>query len=463
MYQYRSLEDTIAAIATPPGQGGIGIVRLSGTQALTVAGRIFQMKNGKTIADAPTHTVHYGRIIHGDQMIDEGLITVMRAPKSYTTEDVVEVHCHGGMAAVRAVLEAALDAGARLAEPGEFTKRAFIHGRIDLAQAEAVLDIIQAKTQAFLRAGHAHLQGELSAALGKIRDALMEIYTTVEAFINFPEDDIDAKGRNVLAQQMKAQEQKIGHLVKSANQGRLLKEGLRIVLCGRPNVGKSSLLNVLLKHDRAIVTSMPGTTRDPLEEYAQIKGIPFQVIDTAGILEPRDIVEQEAVKRSRRHMEDADIVFLILDAAQPLSKEDTRLAGQIKDRTTIVVLNKSDLPARISSEDVQRLLPDSPAVRVSALRKTGIDDLESALITCAGQANHFDGQGILISNIRHVQALKFAQEHLAHAVTLTQQDTSWEFVSEEIKGAVNQLDAVTGRNIDADLLDRIFSTFCIGK
>jgi len=463
MYQYRSLEDTIAAIATPPGQGGIGIVRLSGAQALAVAGRIFRMKNGKMIADVPTHTVHYGRIVHGDKIIDEGLITVMRAPTSYTTEDVVEINCHGGMAAVRAVLESALDAGARLAEPGEFTKRAFIHGRIDLAQAEAVLDIIQAKTQAFLRAGHVHLQGELSAALGGIRDALMEIYTTIEALINFPEDDIDAKSRTVLAQQMKAQEQKVGHLLKSADQGRLLKEGLRIVLCGRTNVGKSSLLNVLLKHDRAIVSPMPGTTRDPLEEYAQIRGIPFQVIDTAGILEPRDLVEQEAVKRSRRHMDDADIVLLILDTAKPLSTEDTRLAGQMKGRKVIVVLNKSDLPARISGEDVQRLLPGGPAVRVSALQKTGIEDLESALIACAGQADHFDGQGILISNIRHVQALKSAQEHLNLAVTLTQQNTSWEFVSEEIKAAVNQLDAVTGRNIDADLLDRIFSAFCIGK
>ncbi len=463
MYQYKPLEDTIAAIATPPGQGGIGIVRLSGPQALTIADAVFEPKSGKKLAQAPTHTVHYGRIVRAGKVIDEGLATLMRAPKSYTTEDVVEINCHAGPAAVRAVLEAALDAGARLADPGEFTKRAFLHGRIDLAQAEAVLDIIQAKTQVFLRAGNVQLKGELSAAINAIREEVMSAYMTIEALINFPEDDIDAKGRDALMQAIEAQEQKVEDLVKSADQGRLLKEGIRIVLCGRPNTGKSSLLNVLLKNDRAIVTPLAGTTRDPLEESAQIKGIPFQIIDTAGILEPRDIIEEEAVRRSRQHMDEADIILLLLDAGAPLCEEDRSLAKQLEGRKVIAVLNKSDLPTKTTIEDVARLLPGSNAVRVSALKKEGIEELEDAVIACVGQGDHFDGQSVMVSNVRHVQALKLAQDHLRRAAVLTMREISWEFVSEELKAAVNHLDAVTGRNIDADLLERIFSEFCIGK
>ncbi len=463
MYQYKSIEDTIAAIATPPGQGGIGIVRLSGPQALAIATAVFKPKKNKALAEVPTHTLHYGHICYKDKVIDEGLLTVMRAPHSYTTEDVVEINCHGGMAAMRAVLEAVLEAGARLADPGEFTKRAFIHGRIDLVQAEAVLDIIQAKTQAFLRAGQVQLKGELSQSLNAIRRELMSVYTNLEALINFPEDDIDAKGREALRHSIDAQAEAVEQLVQSSEQGRLIKEGIRIVLCGRPNVGKSSLLNVLLKNDRAIVSPLAGTTRDPLEEYAQIQGIPFQIIDTAGILDPRDVIEEEAVKRSRRHIEEADLVLLLLDASVPLSPQDEELAAQIQDRKAIAVLNKSDLPPSVSDADAARLLPNGRSVRISALNKEGIGSLESAILAAVGQGDHFDGHSVLVSNVRQVQALKLARECLQGAAELISQQVSWEFVSEEVKAAVNHLDAVTGFNIDADLLDRIFSEFCIGK
>src|SRR3989338_1891946 len=317
MYQLKSLEDTIVAIATAVGSGGIGIVRLSGRQAVGIADQLFISRKNKKPAEFANYTAHYGWIVKNlragayiselqEEIVDEVLLTVMRTPKSYTKEDVVEISCHGGMVSLRSILMMATELGARLAEPGEFTKRAFLNGRLDLTQAEAVLDIIQAKASAFLRVSHHQLKGELTKTLEDIREHVMTVYTQLEAIMNFPEDDIDSPAKPEILKRISEAEGQVERLLLSSEQGRILKEGIKIVICGRPNVGKSLLLNVLLKQPRAIVSDIAGTTRDTIEETAQIKGIPFQLIDTAGILEPRDFIEQEAVKRSRLSMDSAD-------------------------------------------------------------------------------------------------------------------------------------------------------------
>jgi tRNA modification GTPase len=457
MYQYKSHQDTIAAIATPAGQGGIGIIRLSGPSATTIADSIFSAKQRPS--KVQTHTVTYGHIAKDQQIIDEVLLTVMKGPKSFTAEDVVEISCHGGMAVLRSVLDLVLEKGARLAEPGEFTKRAFLNGRIDLAQAEAVLDIIAARTEKFAKVSHNQLKGELSRELDSIRDELMSLYTMIEAVINFPEDDIDAQSKADILKRLSAQQGRVSKLLTSSAQGRILKEGIRIVLCGKPNAGKSSLLNVLLKVDRAIVTDIAGTTRDVLEESAQINGIPFQLVDTAGILEPRDLIEEEAIKRSHQSIESADLVLLVLDSSRTLEEADRQLIEKLKGRHILTVLNKSDLPHVLNEND----LPKGKRIKVSAAKNKAIGELEQAILEEVLHGKDIDTQSILVSNLRHITALKDADQKLAEGVTLINQSASWEIISQDIKDAVNNLDSITGRNIDQDLLDRIFSEFCIGK
>lgn len=464
MYQYEGLEDTIVAISTPTGQGGIGIVRLSGNDAVAIADRIFRPRRPGKLTAAKTFTVHYGWIVGTTgNNIDEVLVTVMRGPRSYTVEDVVEISCHGGMVALRAILQRAIEVGARLAHPGEFTKRAFLNGRIDLAQAEAVLDIIQSKTEAFLRVSTNQLKGELSGQLMQIRAELTGIYVELEAIVNFPEDELDADGRERLADRIAATRNKVTKLLLSADQGRLLKEGIKIVLCGKPNVGKSSLLNVLLKTERAIVSDIAGTTRDTIEETAQINGFPFQLVDTAGVLEPRDLIEEEAVRRSHLYMQGADLVLLLIDASAGLDAQDEAVIDKIKDRDLLVVLNKSDLPARITAADIEPRLPGKHVISISAVDGTRIDALKEKIVAEVLHGKQLDADHLLISNVRHINALQDGARALETAVTNIRDGLSLEFVSEDIKTAVNCLDRITGRNIDSDLLDTIFSQFCIGK
>lgn len=465
MSQLFNLDDTIVAISTPVGEGGIGVVRLSGKDSLAIAGRMFVAKNKENPTEFKSFTVHYGNVVRSGEIIDEALLTLMRAPKSYTREDVVEISAHGGIASVRAIFKLAVDLGARPAEPGEFTKRAFLNGRIDLPQAEAVLDLIHAKTEAFLRVSANQLKGELSTELEKIREQLMNVYVAIEAVINFPEDDIDAEKQWVLSlcERMEGAQKDIRQLLASADHGRILKEGIKVVLCGRPNVGKSSLLNVLLKQPRAIVSPIAGTTRDTIEETAQIEGIPFHLVDTAGVLDPRDLIEEEAIRRSQMSIRAADLVLFILDASMAFDVEDEKFFELVRGQNAIIVLNKCDLKTRIDERKAEAIFSAAPIVRVSALNKEGIARLEKEIVAQVWHGKVVDTRGILISNARHIRALQDTLAAVAQAQETLKKKLSLEFVSEEIKRAVRFLDTVTGRHVDNDLLEQIFAQFCIGK
>lgn len=471
MGRLESIDDTIVAISTATGQGGIGIVRMSGRDSLSIADQLFIAKNKTRPSHSKSFTVHYGWVVNRRkapnkkhyEIIDEVLLTVMHSPKSYTKEDMVEISCHGGIIPLRTILIMACDFGARLAEPGEFTKRAFLNGRIDLTQAEAVLDIIQAKTDAFLRISTNQLKGSLLTELEAIREQLMHVYTEMEAIINFPEDTIKASGRRQFIRHIQLANKRIRQLLQSSEQGRILKEGINIVFCGNPNVGKSSLFNVLLKQSRSIVTEIPGTTRDTIEESAQIKGIPFQMVDTAGILEPRDLVEQEAVKRSRMHIQRADLVLLVLDGNQALSLQDEVVFEKIRKGKVIIVINKCDLSYKIDECKLKKLFGRNEIVKVSALKKIAIKKLEDAIVGYVWQGGAVNTQEVLVSNVRHISALKKCAGAIEKGQQTLVNGVSLEFASEEIKDAISYLDKITGRDIDSDLLDKIFSGFCIGK
>jgi tRNA modification GTPase len=461
------LDDTIAAISTPLGQAGIGIVRLSGKDALSIADKIFVSKEKKKPSKFKTYSTHYGWIMNGkvgkSEVIDEVILTVMRAPKSYTKEDIVEINCHSGIIPLKKILDLVINKGARLAEPGEFTRRAFINGRIDLAQAEAVLDIINAKTDSALEIGVSQLRGELSVKIDTIRNDLVEILAYLEAEIDFPEEEI---GRLSLKQQFlrldKIREQ-IEKLLEMADQGRILREGINVVICGRPNVGKSSLLNALIKKEKAIVTHVPGTTRDIVEEIINLKGIPLRFVDTAGIIEPKDLLEKEAIKRSQQQLDNCDLALFLFDNNHRLSNQDRILIEKLKGKNIIFVINKIDLPSKIDEKQLKSVTQKAKIVRISVLRKLGIKKLEDVIIENIWQGRFDDKKDIFISNIRHIQALRSALKQINNALTVIMRNMSTEFVCFELKGTIKHLDSITGRSIERDLLDKIFSEFCIGK
>ncbi len=465
MQPFPSLEDTIVAVATPLGQGGIGVVRLSGKEAIPIADRMFVAKNKKRPSEFKSFSVHYGEVVCGGEVIDEALLTLMRAPQSYTKEDTVEISAHGGVVAVGAILKLATDLGARLAEPGEFTKRAFLNGRIDLTQAEAVLDVIQSRTEAFLKVSTHQLRGELSAALERVREQIMDVYVAMEAVVNFPEEDTAAETCRHVSFQDRLEEarREIAQLLAGAEHGRILREGIKIVICGKPNVGKSSLLNVLLRQPRAIVSSIAGTTRDTIEETVNIKGVPFQIVDTAGILEPRDFIEEEAVRRSHLSVKGADLVLFMLDASREADQEDEKLFCLVKGQNIVVVLNKCDLSPKIDKGSIQRMFGGEAAVSLSALTRDGIAQLEDAILERVWHGHVIDTHAVLVNNVRHTNALRDCLAALENAREVLGDGLSLEFACEEMKRAVIFLDNITGRNIDSDLLDQIFSRFCIGK
>ncbi len=443
-------QDTIAAISTPLGEGGIGIVRLSGKDALPIVQGFFdrQLQNRRLV---------YGHIVDPEtsEVIDEVLAAYMKAPHTYTREDIVEIDCHGGPLPLQRILGLALRCGARVANPGEFTLRAFLSGRIDLAQAESVLDVIQSKTQASLRLAVQGLGGKLSEPIKKVRRSLMDVLAYLTARIDFPEDEVEEQDVEEPLEKAQATLQK---LIANADAGMVYRHGVRTAIVGRPNVGKSSLLNRLLRQSRAIVTPIPGTTRDTLEEMMNLRGVAFILIDTAGIMKSVNVVEALAVERSRKAIEQADFVLFVIDASEPLANSDKELIDFLAEKTVLVVANKCDLPRQAELDELPWL-----QVSTSALTGEGIEELENAMVNSVLGGKIVTSDALLVTNPRHKEALQRAERHLAHARTAIEEKLPDDFVTIDLTAALNALGEITGEMVTDELLDTIFSRFCIGK
>ena len=463
-----TLDDTIAAIATPVGEGGIGIVRLSGPQSASILHRIFvpgRATRAPRDSRLESRRLIYGHVIvpESGETVDEVLAVFMAAPWTYTKEDVAEIHCHGGVVPLRRCLELVLGCGARLAQPGEFTLRAFLNGRIDLAQAEAVLDVVRAKTEASLRIAMGQLEGRTSEPVRSIRTTLLHCLASVEAALDFPDEDIPVGGQPGaldLEDALRHAAQRLDDLLSRADQGLVYRQGVRAVIVGRPNVGKSSLLNALLRFDRAIVTPVPGTTRDTVEETMNLGGVPFCLVDTAGITESHNPIEQLGIERSRAAIEAADLALLVVDGSEPLRSEDYILADALRNRPVLVVVNKADLP---QTADCANILPEAVHVCVSALTGTGLADLEQALARSVLGGEVLVSDVPVVSNPRHKEALSRA---LARVMDATEGETvaaSRDLLASDLRQAIDALGEITGENVGEDLLSTIFGNFCIGK
>ncbi|MCG2721893.1 MAG: tRNA uridine-5-carboxymethylaminomethyl(34) synthesis GTPase MnmE [Thermodesulfovibrionales bacterium] len=461
-----SHDDTIAAISTPLGEGGIGIVRLSGSNSVQIAEKIFFSSREKSLAETAAYKATHGFIVDPStgRKIDEVLVMIMRAPHSYTRENVVEINCHGGMLPLRNTLELVLHHGARLAEPGEFTRRAFLNGRIDLSQAEAVLDLIRAKTDESRRIAVEQLQGGISEKITALRDRVTEICTHVEACIDFPEDEIETASKQDLLRSLNRILEDLRILEKTYDDARYFREGLSTAIVGRPNVGKSSLLNALLQKDRAIVTEIPGTTRDIIEEYLNIKGLPLRIMDTAGIRAVEDLAELEGVRRSLKSIENADLVLAIFDGSQSLTEEDFEVLGKVKDKNTIHVLNKSDLPAAFEKEVFSSFIPPpSSPLNISATRGDGVEALKEQIVSACLKNWKEEREGVVISNLRHKIAIEHARVALERAAAALEGNQHLEIVALELRDGLDRLGEIVGAVTTEDILNRIFSNFCIGK
>ena len=455
------LSDTIAAIATPLGEGGLAVLRVSGPQALAIADRCFAPKGiaSKKPSGASSHTIHYGHIKRDGRVIDEVLVSVLRAPRTFTREDVVEISCHGGLLPARLVLDALLAAGARLAEAGEFTKRAFLNGRLDLAQAEAVADLIHARTDLAVSAANEQLAGKLSQRIRELRADLLTTLAHVEAHLDFPDEDIAPDTRGQLLARLDRGVAFMDELLRTAHDGQVLRRGVRAAIVGRPNAGKSSLLNQLLGHDRAIVSPTPGTTRDTIEETASIRGVPVVFIDTAGLRDTADAVEAEGVRRSRVALERAELILHLLDASEPLDAADQRHLEEFSDRKRLLVINKSDLPRRLE-------VPAQPGARVleiSCATGAGLEALRDAIrdTVCTGGLNAEMLQVMI--NSRHQDALQRSRAATLHSAEALRADRTLELVALDLRIAVQAVGEIVGETTTEDLLDVVFSQFCIGK
>lgn len=458
--------DTISAISTPMGEGAIAIVRLSGDQAIEITDKLFVGVSGKKLENVSSHTIHYGKIIDPttDEVVEEVMVSVMKAPKTFTRENVVEINCHGGLVSVNRVLQLVLRYGARLAEPGEFTKRAFLNGRIDLSQAEAVMDLIRAKTDRAMNIALGQMEGRLSKLIQKLRQEILEVVAHVEVNIDYPEyDDVEEMSHRMLKEKANYVRDELKKLLQTAGQGKILREGLSTAIIGRPNVGKSSLLNSLVQENKAIVTDIPGTTRDVIEEYVNVRGVPLRLVDTAGIRETEDIVEKIGVERSRKVLKEADLILLVLNYADDLTKEDEQLFEAVKGMDVIVIINKTDLPQKIDMDKVKELSNEHKVITTSLLEEKGVDDLEEAISSMYFQGSIEASDLTYISNSRHIALIGQALDAIEDVLSGIEFGTPIDIIQIDLTRTWELLGEIIGDTVQESLINQLFSQFCLGK
>ena len=457
------MEDTIAAIGTPLGEGGIGIIRISGPASREILEDIFECTGESSSIE--NRRLTYGRIIdkENNQIIDECMAVFMQAPKTYTTEDTAEINCHGSMVSLKNTLQLILKKGARLAEPGEFTKRAFLNGRIDLSQAEAVIDVVKAKTDRSFDVAISQLQGALSLKVSEIRRSLLDLLVDITVNIDYPDEDIEEIIYEKMEDDLLLIREHIDQLRSTAHTGRMLREGIRITICGRPNVGKSSLMNALLKENRAIVTEIPGTTRDTIEENVNIRNIPVNLIDTAGIHETEDIVEQMGIERSKDAFNQADYIILVLDASQPLTEEDQTLISYIGNRNCLVVMNKQDLGMCLDIEQLACALPCGRLLPASVKKEEGIEEIEDQIEELVYGSTAPAADHVMVNNVRHIQLLDDAARDLERATEMIRRNEPLDFIEVDVRSAYDALGEIIGETVSDEILNEVFSRFCLGK
>lgn len=453
--------DTIAAISTPRGEGGIGIVRLSGDESLGILSKIFKPKSKKDVKDIKSYTINYGHIYDGNELIDEVLVSVMKAPNTYTREDIVEINCHGGYLITQKVLELVLKSGAKIAEPGEFTRRAFLNGRLDLTQAEAVIDLIHGKTDKSISLSLNNLRGDLRDQINHLKKILLDVAAHVNVVLDYPEEGVDEPIPEHLIIELHNVKDTITKLVESYDKGKMIKEGIKTAIVGKPNVGKSSLLNSILREERAIVTSIAGTTRDTIEEIINIKGIPLIMVDTAGIRKTQDEVENIGVQKSKKMLKEADLVLFVLDSSRDFSDEDREIYDSIESEKVIGILNKIDMEKKL---DITNLTKVKKWIEISALENIGIDTLENEIYNFILSENIEDSsEKLIITNIRHKSALEKTKKSIENIFETIDMGYPMDLIAVDLNDALDSLSEVTGEISSEDLLDHIFSNFCVGK
>lgn len=456
--------DTITSISTPMGEGAIGIVRLSGPQAIKIGDTLY--KGNKKLAEVDTHTINYGHIVDPEtnETVEEVMISVLRAPKTFTREDIIEINCHGGILTINRILELTMTYGARMAEPGEYTKRAFLNGRIDLSQAEAVMDFIRSKTDRASKVAMNQIEGRLSDLIKGQRQSILEILAQVEVNIDYPEyDDVEDATTEFLLEQSKNIKEEINRLLETGTQGKIMREGLSTVIVGRPNVGKSSMLNNLIQDNKAIVTEVAGTTRDVLEEYVNVRGVPLRLVDTAGIRDTEDIVEKIGVERSRKALSEADLILFVLNNNEPLTEDDQTLYEVIKNEDVIVIINKTDLEQRLDMNEVKEMIGDMPLIQTSMLKQEGIDELEIQIrdLFFGGEVQNQDMT--YVSNSRHISLLKQARHSIQDAIDAAESGVPMDMVQIDLTRTWEILGEIIGESASDELIDQLFSQFCLGK